>query len=875
MHTSTGLVDEELELKQLALEKVRRMDLHFSEDLGRRVADLIVEVEAENEGIDRDLQMVASLQIDEARQASSLLNATQPMTEKLISSFDSLASLLASERQDISDFQLLRKVHQTLETTKAVASINANLLHLMQHSVEITQMLEGNGSVLCVYEKLRPIHLFKKEVMQAKSPDSRFNPHFELFLGVLQQLGKRVRSILQRSASVAREVQQLEKAGSSEWEEFLDKEISHLRDCIYIYLIDCEANVLPDNPGIFQTSDQAVLKEKGLWGLITHWLGEGVARTWREVMEVYADETEDDVADKLDVQTVMNRMSDVVRVLDMYVFCLIKDGNNCPTPETYASGVWGDMARALEVAAVVSLKVHEMVTKMLNVYTDRVSSGERKKRLPTPDLLKLIKWTKVYENALVNRCLGQLVENPSIVSLTDRIQTELGNSRTVLLRLAGQRLKEWLCEMAATQAKGICDGISSGTEEMFCEDGKYATVGPIDLFDMYQKQFTDLAPHQDVKVMDCLATAMQLSSRIYIGVIKESSPLQWWEDRCLQEHIKLSEGEWMDLRLKMLCAFANDMTRCHEEVDVMRKKFQKFMPSDWHEVALKEMAQDFLAAQYSMVVWISEHVMLECNANGTISNMFSRPMQEERCMHHSPTSLMGSDPGVQQELGDVLATVKDFEADLRAALHPDRFQQMLDALLGFVVTEYLQKLTARLDGSTGGKKFELNASHGSLLKRDAEAMHYDFEGAHGADIARDAILRIAKLIEVDSGRSFGLVAEATLRVFPDFPSHLGRLLVEKRADLSDKEKEAALERWDHLIGLQNRNENDQPQEVANGQRPSTILGEVRVVVKAGIKAKLDKLGGVIGLFRGSKPAPQQQPAQARSPSLHPPPPPPP
>ncbi|KAJ9453150.1 hypothetical protein DIPPA_28023 [Diplonema papillatum] len=683
--------EEEAQLKCDALEIAKKKDLNWDEDLNHRLSVMLQEIERDDETTDRDLMIVTSLQVDEVRQSLQMLTSTKSQTQDLSKGFDDLGTLIHQERVDMKDFKVLKELHQTLETLTAVTTTARTLLSLQKRHAEIEEELAKPGAaVFPICEELKPVHSFKQDLQKQSGNASnthRFSQHFELLAGVIDTVVARIRQAFTQFAQKGCAIDQLEQDGGS-WEGLLDEQFRTFDDILQVVRRDQLSVLLTEDLSHFREDERDVVSKDGLWGVILFWIRQSMHNLWYSTLGVNGADCEGGAVDSNDPKTMLAKLTKWVKSVLGIIFNLVKDGQDLKG-QVLEGTPWKTMDIATDIIKVLVDVGHEMVMKVLHIYVDRVSRPDNP--LGAQNLLAIVKWTKVYDTPKgICSCIDGIDfskdPNPPRIATPAGVQ-DISDLRSLLLRHTAQTLKEWLADTATGMAKTICELVYKKKEEIEAGNAqRLQTMGPVDFFDLLTTQVTEIGYYKDTSSIESLATGIQMATKCYVNGITESCSVEWWE---METRLGSITGELAsdEHRLRVLCAFANDMTRCAEEVVKVEKQFLELLPSERQGVLHFEMVvTDFQEATTVAVQQINHLVMHTCQKSWP--KVFDY-LDEQR----------GPDDDTRENTFlDVICTIEDYERDLQTWLHPEPYHQVFYSLLRFVEIEYLQHFVEWLKG---------------------------------------------------------------------------------------------------------------------------------------------------------------------------------
>ena len=880
--------EEEDQMRQEALDLAKKKELAWAESHGGSVADVIKDVEAGLQRLEREIQVVTALQVDEVRQSLGVLGVMDDDSQALADSFDGLGKVLQSEREDIKGFMQLREVHYARERISAVCTTASTLLSLQQRHLELSEAIADDAPLGPVCAELLAVQEFRCDLelqqRQGSSPGGAFSTHFELLSSVLRDVVRKVRETFLLFAERGDDVNVAE-AEERDWAGLLDAEVARLADAVGGVLLHAEHGaMLAYDPQLFEPDERAdvaasaasaaaaataaaaaaadggggdaaeaspLAAAQGVYQVMLRQLRRGVGKLWVErYLGTHQLGSEGDYVASNPVEVVLGRMTEWTKCVDALVYNFVKDGDETPSAGKLAEGVWRSQERAQEAARCLIDAGHEQVTKILDQYRSRMNNPLTK--LSPPEALLIIKWSRVYSSmqGILSTCeglgFGELPTELQPVVMTQEGKMELAAKVSLLLRHTAQNLKEWLAETAKNQGRIHSELLYSSADAVYLHPstGKLGSMASVDFLDLVSTQINEISAFKDQHTLDSLVSGIQIAAHAFCETLTNSCRpvfLSTLREGAHGTH-KASERLLDDAehRLRVMCAVANDLARCEDELPDIETRFRAVVAAEKHAFLSFDMARGvFQEGQALALHGAAGEVMGACDESW--EEMFARPEAVDR-----------EGGAVLPHLHDVLETVGDFCADLSSWLRPPHYTEVVALLARQVETQYLQGFAQHVAPPEKQKKGapELRGGGGRHIRLDADAIRARFAALDDGTRVSQALPLVAGLVEAGTASAFSAATDALFASFPDCPSGLGPQIAARRVDLTDQVRERCVEAWNSRVAEQSRNEHDLPAGMAPTSSKRTLMSYVsaraqtggRVTAALGLVGKLLKRG---------------------------------
>eukprot|EP01063_Lacrimia_lanifica_P028440 TRINITY_DN4153_c3_g3_i1.p1 TRINITY_DN4153_c3_g3~~TRINITY_DN4153_c3_g3_i1.p1 ORF type:complete len:861 (+),score=276.95 TRINITY_DN4153_c3_g3_i1:170-2752(+) len=816
---------EEEEMKNAALLLVKKRELAWEDDLAARIAGLIEEIEADNETIERSIQSVTSLQVDEVQQSKRTLHNMEPQAAALDGKFGEVEALMSQERGNIKDFKQLKQINLVLERTTSVINTADTLVSLQRRFVDLTA---PTAPLFSVCEEILPVHQFQQDLSSSTDPQNReaiatfTASHFQLLGSVATTVVDRLRQVFTNFAARGNEIHSLDLPRDADVETRIYNE---LLDAVRTVSHEGAARMLTQDPSVYNRSEIPFVQSGSMWDVAMHWVDLGADRLWHSLRGCTEGSVASSCAPPNTWHDMPKHLNAWINSIDRVIFYMLKDAHDVPEDAVFQEGLWESRDRALDVAQVLIDNAHDKVQGVVTSCLDVLGKGGTQAIGP-PDILSIRWWLADYE-ARIASCFSGMGMELRPAAKQPRPSREEGrkdviNRAGMLLRHASQALKCWLADKAEAMALVLvkdCLFAEPGQLRMH-NDYRLITPGPIDFLELLETQLAEISRFNDAYALESLAVGVQLASVSFCAVLRRSVTL---------DAIPTFEGrpeEDVEYPLRLLCALANDMTRCEDEVLRIERAIKERIPAQQHcNVNSDGAVAAFRETRAAMIEGARACVNATCKDSW--NGVFGTYDESER--RAADNTLV--------QFQDVLKTLQDYASDLMDWLHAACWRDLARALAVGVEQRYLQAFVHFVDKRKGV------LSSGKVLFADyAKFRQVAGDREWGAEPSR-AVGILSGMLDAGTTDKFREYVRQLFEHFPDTPAGFGRIFIPKIGAFTEKERKALLEDW-----------NDHAASREPPSHPVTVMGRLEIPEATGLMAKL----------RGSK-----KPPAAASPRVNP------
>eukprot|EP00760_Papus_ankaliazontas_P002041 PhM_4_TR10804/c0_g1_i1/m.82518/K06110/EXOC3, SEC6; exocyst complex component 3 len=758
--SSTVLSAEEQEQTELDVAETVQRKLREFDSFDSRL-DLAVDVARnERKEIEGQLRTISRQQVLDGFGARTVVETSATRLKAQVTSLRGVTDVIQRLRDDDDDYEQLRRLFFARRNVRQVHQYAGKMIAFMEKSEELGEAIR-EGRLLDAYIEVTEVLGIVSEAQGAKLPPARmskvmaaYRPYLDLANSLAHKLVSKWQEIVSNTYNTSIKL-------ATDDEDANDAEMM-LREAIEVMRVETREGMFKEVKGFNGVSPMSFEALKGR-------LETALEKYWDTVM--HGLESGSDVAGTLERMT---DITNLVQYLSLFVVEMF--------PEEMGMRSW------------FLSQLHATMLDHLT-YFSQPHVG-----LISRDQIDCVNWLTKYEDTLRRWEFFEFID-------ADRLE----------------RLREIFVSQAlvgmADHLTDLCQKVAvttSGTTIEPSPDGWITTTGPTDLFMVLEQSLSPLLAVATDKCKSDLAVLTVCAVRAYNAKLLALLSDEEWKPRFLKfyrEQQQQSEEEvpelsaeeletaWRGQRAQYACAFANDIVRCQDNLELLQDSFGPGgdIVSDYL-ADLVLVTDRFLAFVSHNVTYTLEPGLSQCFAPGWQEN--------------DPVNYL------------VLPTIQDFLGDLNAALHPSWTVRLAQVLMREVTHRYIVlffKATATV------KAWEPDVP--MLIQRDAITFRQlwvgVFEG-HTSAVATynlDSMFVLSEMLEVTDATTFAPVVNHLLKSFPDCPTDLVLTVLEKKPDSDRHVTVDCLGVWCERVAYQERDADDRPTANVEVDK-STILAEV-------------------------------------------------